>query len=179
MMLVNNKDNNNNNQQSNIDLRSNATQCLNGSEEQLPNVDNATGVDLTNVQQNAPISAIIAEETQIYINGNKQIHSSQNDNNIILSGEGVGEAITNNAQIRIGGGKRESVITQENDVAINISQIGTETFFVGPPEKQRQQQSTSAMTNIDFRETLLFNIKLTDLSDVENPFVIYENKKID
>lgn len=26
---------------------------------------------------------------------------------------------------------------------------------------------------------LLFNIKITDLSDLENPFVIYENKGID
>ncbi len=26
---------------------------------------------------------------------------------------------------------------------------------------------------------LKFNIKITDLSDLENPFVIYENKKID
>lgn len=27
--------------------------------------------------------------------------------------------------------------------------------------------------------SLIFNIKLTDLSDLENPFVIYESKKID
>ena len=29
------------------------------------------------------------------------------------------------------------------------------------------------------KEDLRFNIKITDLSDLENPFVIYENKKID
>ena len=26
---------------------------------------------------------------------------------------------------------------------------------------------------------LKFNIKITDLSDLENPFIIYENKRID
>ena len=37
-----------------------------------------------------------------------------------------------------------------------------------------QRQSTQ-----ELHETLTFNIKLTDLSDLENPFVIYENKRID
>ncbi len=32
---------------------------------------------------------------------------------------------------------------------------------------------------ISQRVELKFNIKITDLSDLENPFVIYENKKID
>jgi hypothetical protein len=30
-----------------------------------------------------------------------------------------------------------------------------------------------------YPDELLFNLKLTDLSDMENPFVIYENKPVD
>jgi len=43
-----------------------------------------------------------------------------------------------------------------------------------------QSQGTSPRRGVEEeKEDLRFNIKITDLSDLENPFVIYENKKID
>eukprot|EP00347_Sterkiella_histriomuscorum_P023052 403336141 len=132
--------------------RSNATQ-FNGSEEQL--------LDQGRPQK----SPVIAEETQIFING-KQATQSQS-----VQQEPLKELT--NVQI---------MNTENIDISNLVNRVQIKR---GPPihaQSSIDQQSQSeniVMQAQEIYDSLSFNIKLTDLSDLENPFVMYENKKID
>jgi len=45
--------------------------------------------------------------------------------------------------------------------------------------KSSKLASQSTSPRLPEEKDMRFNIKITDLSDLENPFVIYENKRID
>jgi len=63
-----------------------------------------------------------------------------------------------------------------------VSQSGALTSTRSEAVKRLKSQSMADQKVemvVKHRVELKFNIKITDLSDLENPFVIYENKKID
>ncbi|CDW75300.1 UNKNOWN [Stylonychia lemnae] len=87
--------------------------------------------------------------------------------------------------------EQSPVIGRESQIIINgQKQESMQAIPVHTQKAQQLQQQNLQEGNIepillsktilrDQLDQLAFNIKLTDLSDVENPFVIYENKRID
>ncbi len=64
----------------------------------------------------------------------------------------------------------EEELKEEN--AENIEEFKMRLTKIDRKQKERHEEATTS-------EEFKFNLKLTDLSDLENPFVIYEDLSID